>query len=329
MWQIELSKFLRTPADLVAAGLISESLAASMQLVSRKYRIAISPYYASLIDKGNPHCPIFLQSVPRQTEDTPTAGFTEDPLEDARYQVAPRLTHRLRGRALLHVTASCSMYCRFCFRKALLNESAHTLFSGNYGGALTYLQQHAGIEEIILTGGDPLMLEDKQLHSLLAALTKIETIRKLRIHTRVPVTFPIRIDESCLRSLNHAFDRKVIVVHFNHPKELTEEALSACARLQRRGYSVWNQSVLLKGVNDEATTLCALFERLLASNITPYYLHHPDRAQGTAHYYLRLEEGWKVFSEVKRRMPGSRLPRYVIDVLGAEGKKNVESMIGP
>lgn len=323
VWKAELKRFIRSANDLADHGILSHEDAERLSPILNQYRLAISPYYAGLMEKGNIHCPIFLQSVPLETESSPSSGFSRDPLEDTRYQVAPRLTYRLKGRALLHVTPLCSMYCRFCFRKTLLNDAVEELFSGDLEEAYSFLRNNAEIEEIILTGGDPLMLGDESIAQILRRLHATPSIRRLRIHSRVPVTFPSRIDDSLCASIGLSFGRKVLVTHFNHPKELTSASIQSCRKLETAGFSIWNQSVLLRGVNDDPSTLVALLRDLVAAEIRPYYLHHPDRAEGTNQFYLSLEDGLRLYRRAQRKWPGGPWPRYVVDRLGPEGKIDV------
>lgn len=327
-WKTELSRFLRSPEDLVRAGILDTAQAARITFVGNRYITAISPYYASLIEKGNPQCPIYLQAVPDLEEDQITAGFVADPLEDIEHQKAPRLTQRLVGRALLHVTSSCSTYCRFCFRKSLLNELKTDLFIGDYAQAFSYLGQHPEIHEIILTGGDPFMVSDEALAGLVGALSQIESLRTLRIHTRVPVTFPVRITQQLVSALDSRFSRRVVVCHFNHPKELTAEARRACDQLKHAGIQVWNQAVLLKGVNADPGVLSKLFRALFSWGIRNYYLHHPDRSAGTAHFYLSRKEGLRIFEKLRLKLNADEVPEYVVDLLGSFGKVPVDSTLG-
>lgn len=332
-WRAELKDFLRTPADLLKAGLICVDEASAIAGIGQRYQIAISPYYSALIDRddtgrANPQCPIFRQAVPVKGENLQRDGFSDDPLEDARHLVAPRLTYRLCGRALLHVTASCSTYCRFCFRKTLLNDSVDELFSGGYAKAIQYLHNEPEINEIILTGGDPLMLGDDALATLIAELAKVPHLSRLRVHTRVPVTFPSRVTDALVTALDGDFDQRVIVTHYNHPRELTHQAIDSCKRLMTSGIMVWNQSVLLKGVNDCSNTLVTLFSNLHLAGIRNYYLHHPDKSEGTAHFWLSLEEGHALFQRAAANLSPQSRPRYVVDTLGESGKTLVEDVLG-
>jgi lysine 2,3-aminomutase len=322
---LQTDRFLTTIEDLVAAGIIDETHAKSITSSAMRYRILVSAYYASLIEKGNPLCPIFLQAIP-STEETSSHAPLEspDPLGDKKYMVAPRLTHRLPSRALLHTTTACSTYCRFCFRKSLLNEKTSPIFSGTWDAAFSHLARAPWIDELILSGGDPLMLSDEQLERMVRKTMKIPHIRTLRFHTRVPVTWPARITQSMIRRVD-ANDRRIIVVtHFNHPREITDQAVSACRLLQQSGIEVWNQCVLLHRVNDCEHILSRLFSTLASLGIRPYYLHHPDRAVGTSHFWVSMEKGREIFRALKKLLSVSALPRYVVDCSDTRGKIDME-----
>ncbi len=319
-WQKSLGQALRTARDLVQFGLIKSEEAAALQPVLEKYQFLLPRYYAGLIDKDDPRCPIRLQALPLLEE---LAAFgSGDPLGDFKHRPVDRITHRYKNRALLHLTPNCSMYCRFCFRKTLLNESADTFFEGGLAPALDYLRHHGEIEEVILSGGDPLMVSDANLAWTLKQLAAIPHLQRIRIHSRVPVTFPERVTAELMKAF--AVEKPVVLVtHFNHPKELTAEALGACDALTNAGVRLLNQSVLLKNVNDDASTLKTLCEKLFAHGIQPYYLHHPDQAAGTAHFQLTHEEGKQIYETFRKSTSGYLVPRYVVDEGDAHYKSDV------
>ena len=212
------------------------------------------------------------------------------------------------------------MYCRYCFRKTLLNEWSGELFSGGLEEALAYLGSHSEIEEVILSGGDPLMVTDPALTETMERLGGIRHLRTLRVHTRVPVTFPVRVTDELTSALASSRKPVIIVTHFNHPRELTAESLAALRRLRTVGVLL-NQSVLLEGVTDNADVLVDLCHRLFEdAAVLPYYLHHPDPATGTSHFHVTMERGLALHDELKRRLPGYLVPRYVLDVVGSPYK---------
>lgn len=322
-WQKEWSTNLRTAEELFSEGIIAAGVVAVTDRALKKFKFSLPRYYASLIDRADPRCPIRLQAIPSIEELEERPDLSPDPLEDGRHKPAPRVTHRYRNRALLHLTPNCSMYCRYCFRKSLLNEGVDELFSGDCTDALAYFASHPEIEEVILSGGDPLLAGDGPLARLVEALAALPSVKRLRIHSRVPVTFPSRITADLSRALTSSRLPLVVVAHFNHPREVTTQALAACSMLKEAGAHLLNQSVLLNGVNVDAGVLAELSERLFEGGILPYYLHHPDRAAGTGHFDVSRREGLRIHHELRSRLSGYLVPRYVVDEVGFPYKKDV------
>lgn len=321
-WREELRNSLRTVDELIAARLIASEERGAYERLLGRYRFSLPRYYANLIDRNDPNCPIRLQAIPSLKELDAHDGMP-DPLSDLEHQPASRITHRYPNRALIHLTPSCSMYCRYCFRKSLLNELSAELFEGELHEGIVYLKHHTEIAEVIFSGGDPFLANPGTLETVLMNLKVLTHIERIRFHTRVPVTLPMRVTEEFVRTLRVSEKRSTVVLHFNHPKEITPESILAISRLAKAGLVVLNQSVLLKRVNDDADTLCELSARLFEHGVLPYYLHHPDRARGTSHFQVTPEQGLKIFDEMKRRLPGYLVPRYVIDVVGLPYKEDV------
>ncbi len=315
VWQQALGQALRTTADLIHFGLIGPGEAPLFDRILARYQFLLPRYYASLIDLNDPLCPIRLQALPSAGEEIPFG--LSDPLKDLAHQPAPRVTHRYSNRALMHLTPNCSMYCRFCFRKTLLNEDSDEFFAGNLLPAFEYFRSHPEVEEVILSGGDPLMVSDANLTWTLKALSGIASVKRIRIHSRVPVTFPERVTEELTQAL---IQKKpvVLITHFNHPKEITPQATQACRTLARAGVRLLNQSVLLKKVNASPSILKSLSEGLFEIGVLPYYLHHPDQAAGTAHFQMAPEEGKRIHEQLRGELSGYLVPRYVVD----EGDSN-------
>jgi KamA family protein len=324
-WQSEWAHNLRSAEDLAACGLIAPDRRHAVDRVLKKFKFSLPRYYARLIDPRDPHCPIRLQAIPSPEELDVAPGWDPDPLADLSHQPAPSITHRYRNRALLHLTPNCSLYCRYCFRKSLLNELRSELFGNSLADSLAYVAAHPELEELILSGGDPLMLGDSALGRVLDDLAAVPHLKRIRIHTRVPVTFPMRITDALAKELGRCRLPIVVVVHFNHPRELTDEATEACARLKQVSAAVLNQSVLLKGVNDSAETLRELSEGLFDRGILPYYLHHPDKASGTGHFGISPEAGLAIHNALRERVSGYLVPRYVVDEPGIPYKRSLES----
>ncbi|MSP19403.1 MAG: KamA family radical SAM protein [Bdellovibrionales bacterium] len=323
-WEQELAGAYRRVEDLVADGYLSQEEALRVQGVAKTYQLLIPKYYASLIDKRDPGCPIRLQAIPQFAEQVKTDSDSPDPLEDLKHQPALRITHRYKGRVLLHLTPNCSMYCRFCFRKSLLNELKGDLFSGGFTEAIAYISKTIEIEEVIFSGGDPFMVGEEILKEVLSQLSKILHLKRVRFHTRVPVTLPSRVTPSFVEALASSRFHPVVVTHFNHPREITPQSSRALLALGN-SFTVLNQSVLLRSVNDNAQTLIALSEQLFEMGVLPYYLHHPDPAEGTSQFYLSVEEGKRIWEAMRRELPGYLVPRYVKDVVGEAYKRDVIS----
>ncbi len=320
-------KSLKSIDDLVEAGLIPENSRLLYESVTTRFRLLISSYYASLIDKDDPNCPIRRQCVPDPQELHDMPGFVVDPLKEIAHCRAPGITHRYPDRVLLQITTQCSMFCRFCFRKSLINKQNSKTYDGDMQDALSYIKGNRGIKEVILSGGDPLMRSDQYLESLFNDLSSIKHVIAYRIHSRVPVTLPSRITFALAGVIGNTTRPCRLITHFNHPRELTDKSLEACNRLARAGVEVLNQAVLLGGVNDKSYILGELFKRLFRHGIKPYYLHHPDPARGTSHFHITTEAGWKLYSDLHTVLKPQELPRYVIDIPEAPCKVPVSNLV--
>jgi EF-P beta-lysylation protein EpmB len=312
-WKQTLRNALRSAQDLADAGLIDPAQIPQFDRVLARYPLILTLYYADLIDRSDPACPIRLQAIPQLRELVDEPGFYGDPLRDLQNRPAPRITHRYGHRALLHLTPNCSMNCRYCFRKSLLGENRAEFFDGELAAAHEYIAITPEIQEVIFSGGDPFLANEKTLEQSLGLLRRVSHLRRVRFHTRVPVTLPSRVTSEFVRMIGLHGLPSIVVVHFNHPKELSFEAREALSILKAAGHTLLNQSVLLAGVNDNAITLQRLSEGLFESGVLPYYLHHPDRAQGTKHFDVSIERGLEIHTELRRQLPGYLVPRYVLD----------------
>jgi lysine 2,3-aminomutase len=322
-WRRHLLHGARDVDALVARGLVTPADAPALRAVAERFELLVSDYYLSLIDPRDPACPIRKQALPDAAELLVAPGERADPIGDAAHTPTRLLVHRYPDRALLFPTFRCPMYCRYCFRKVALNDEPVRL-RRDLDAALAYLRAHPAIREVILSGGDPLMLSDARLGELLGALRSIPSVRRLRIHTRFPVTLPMRVDAS-LAALLAAHRPLYVVTHFNHPRELTDEARRACGALVDAGVTVLNQAVLLDGVNADPDVLAALFTGLLEWQVRPYYLHHPDLTVGTSQFRVSLERGLAITRALRGRLTGLAWPTYVIDIPGGGGKVPVDS----
>lgn len=317
------SNTLRTVADLADSGLAPADATerATLEAVAARYAVAITPAFAALIDPTDPNDPIARQFVPSAAELTLSQGERADPIGDDAASPVVGVVHRYPDRALLKLVHVCPVYCRFCFRRAMVGPRGRPALSPDQlAAALAYIRAQPGVWEVILTGGDPLVLSARKLAEVLRALAEIDHVKVLRIHTRMPVADPARITPTLAGAL-HAVPRPVyVVLHANHPRELTPAARAACARLIDAGLPMLSQSVLLRGVNDDADTLAALMRAFVEARIKPYYLHHADLAPGTAHLRVGLAEGQALMRMMRERASGLCQPAYVLDLPGGGGK---------
>ncbi|MGL4396208.1 MAG: lysine-2,3-aminomutase-like protein [Hyphomicrobium sp.] len=319
---------LRTADDLVTHGLIPADAHDAIARVGAKYAIAITPEMRALIDTSATNDPIARQFVPDIRELDVHAAELSDPIGDHAMSPTPGLVHRYRDRVLLKIASVCPVYCRFCFRREMVGpDLGEALSADDLAAALAYIGAHREIWEVILTGGDPLVLSPRRIAETTRALSAIDHVKILRWHTRVPVVDPARITAQVIESLT-ATDRAVFVgVHVNHARELTADARGALAKLSDAGIALVSQSVLLKGVNDSVDALEDLMRALVAARVKPYYLHHGDLAPGTAHLRTTLACGIDLMAALRRRLSGLAMPTYVLDIPGALGKVPIEANV--
>jgi lysine 2,3-aminomutase len=314
-------KTLRSIAELDAAGIVRGEDRAALEAVAARYAVAISPILTDLIDPADPHDPIARQFVPDPAELTTTAQERADPIGDDPASPVEGVVHRYPDRVLLKLVHVCPVYCRFCFRRAMVGPSGRpSLSQTELLAALAYIRAHPEIWEVILTGGDPLILSDRMLGSVLSALAAIPHVKIIRIHTRVPIVMPDRITTDLIRTLRGSGRTTYVVLHANHPRELTLAARIACGHLIDAGIPMLSQSVLLRGVNDDIDTLASLMRAFVEARIKPYYLHHADLAPGTGHLRTTLAEGEALARSLRARVSGLAQPAYVLDIPGGAGK---------
>jgi lysine 2,3-aminomutase len=314
------SRTLRRPADLVQAQLAPAGHLADLERVAARYAVAITPAMAALIETSDPHDPIARQFVPDPAELDVRSDEAADPIGDDAHSPLEGLVHRYPDRVLLKLVNVCAVYCRFCFRREMIGPGKPNALSEQaLTAALAYIASHREIWEVILSGGDPLVLSPRRLAAVMKRLGAIEHVKIVRVHTRVPAVDPARITPALVRALKASDKTTYGVLHANHARELTPEACAACARIIDAGIPMLAQSVLLKGVNDDVETLGALMRALVECRIKPYYLHHLDRAPGTAHFRTSVEHGRSLMRALRARHSGLCQPAYVIDTPG-EGK---------
>jgi lysine 2,3-aminomutase len=317
---------LRSPDDLAAAGLVAAEDAAALHAVSARYAVAVTPAMADLIDTADPADPIALQFLPDARELETLPQERADPIGDDAHAPVEGVVHRYPDRALLKLLHACAVYCRFCFRRETVGPGgASSLSPEAFARAMDYIRARAEIWEVILTGGDPLVMAPRRLAEVMRALGAIDHVKIVRIHTRVPAVEPERIDAAMVEALKASGKTVYVALHANHPRELTPAARAACARLIDAGLPMVSQTVLLKGVNDDPNVLAALMRAFVETRIKPYYLHHPDLAPGTAHMRVDIARGRDIMAALRGRLSGLCQPEYVLDIPGGHGK----SPIGP
>lgn len=307
--------------DLADAGLVSRERAQAIGDVGAKYAVAITPAMAELIQPADAADPISRQFVPDARELDRQPAEDADPIGDGLKSPVPGIVHRYPDRVLLKLVSVCPVYCRFCFRREMVGPGKSAALSeADLGVALDYIRTHPEIWEVILTGGDPLILSPRRIAEVTAALGEIAHVKILRWHSRVPAVAPERITPQLVEALRSSSKTVYVALHANHPRELTIAARTACSRLIDGGVAMVSQSVLLKGINDDADTLEALMRGFVEMRVKPYYLHHGDLAPGTAHLRTSIADGQALMQELRRRLSGLALPTYVLDIPGAHGK---------
>jgi len=315
---------LHSASAFVEARLIKPDRLDALQKVAARYAVAITPALIDLIDTADPHDPIARQFVPYEYELESLPEENADPIGDEAHSPVPGVVHRYPDRVLLKLLNACAVYCRFCFRREMIGPGRGALTGRALTAAIDYIARTPEIWEVILTGGDPLLLPPRRLKDVVTRLAVIDHVKVIRLHTRIPVAAPERVTPALLCALQT--DKAMfIVLHANHPRELSSEARAACARVIDAGIPMLSQSVLLRGVNDDADTLGALMRALVECRIKPYYLHHADLAPGTAHLRTSIMEGQALMRALHGRYSGLCQPHYVLDIPGGHGK----SPIGP
>ncbi len=320
------SQTLRTPKQLVDHGLIAPAQRAGLETVAARYAVAVPPTLAALIDRDDPNDPIARQFIPDVAELEQLPEEDADPIGDDSHSPVEGIVHRYPDRVLLKLTPICAVYCRFCFRREMVGPGKLGALSPEaLRLALNYIRECPDIWEVILTGGDPLVLSPRRLRAVMKALSAIAHIGIVRIHTRLPVADPSRITPDLVRAMKAKGRAVYVAVHVNHPRELTSDARAALARMADAGLVLLGQSVLLKGVNDKPQVLGELMRALVECRVKPYYLHHGDLAPGTAHLRTDIETGQALMRQLRGRLSGLCQPTYMLDIPGGHGK----SPIGP
>jgi len=311
---------IRLPSELVAAGLAPPEKLSDLARVVERYAVAITPDIADLIDRADPHDPIARQFLPDIAELTTTPDERADPIGDHAHSPVEGIVHRYPDRVLLKLVNVCAVYCRFCFRREMVGPGRKALSAQQLDAALGYIAANREIWEVILTGGDPLVLAARRLRDVMKRIAAIEHVKIIRLHTRLPVVSPEKITPALVRALKAHGAATYVALHANHPREFTPQVRAACARIVEAGIPMVSQSVLLRGVNDDAQTLEALMRAFVECRIKPYYLHHADLAPGTSHFRTTIEDGQTLMRALRGRVSGLAQPTYVLDIPGGYGK---------
>lgn len=315
---------LRSVAALQAAGLVSEALAPQLAGVEAAYAIALPEPLARLVNRSDPLDPLRRQYVPTLAEMDVKDAEAADPIGDGPHAPLPGLVHRYPDRVLIKVTSTCPVYCRFCFRREMVGpEKGEALTRPDLDAAINYISLRPQIFEVILTGGDPMMLSAARARDITARLERIDHVKVIRWHTRMPVTRPDRITPAYAEAVSSRIKAVFVAVHANHASEFTAEAVAACRLLAGRGIALVSQSVLLRGVNDTLEDLSELMRAFLAAGIKPYYLHHLDAAPGTSHFRVPVAEGQRLVRALRDTLSGLAIPHYVFDIAGGVSKASL------
>ena len=311
---------LRTVAALVERGLVAPEGQAALDEVAARYAVAVTPAMAGLIDPTDPADPIARQFVPDGAELVTLPQELADPIGDDAHSPVEGVVHRYPDRALLKLVHACPVYCRFCFRREMVGPGGDALTGDKLEAAFAYLAARPEIWEVIMTGGDPLILSGRRVREVAKRLGSIPHIKVTRWHTRVPMVDPGRVTAEYARALRVPGKASYIAIHANHPREFTPQAREALTNLVEAGHVLVSQSVLLKGVNADVATLSALMRAFVENRVKPYYLHHPDLAPGTSHFRLPLEEGQALVKSLRGHLSGLCQPTYILDIPGGAGK---------
>jgi EF-P beta-lysylation protein EpmB len=314
-WQKALAEGFSDPSSLLEYLQIEASAVTDYTLANQQFPLRVPQAFASLMGKGDPTDPLLLQILPTAQERVSAVGFNTDPVGDHKAEHSPGLLQKYHGRILIITTGACAVHCRYCFRRHYPYTGA-TATTSQWRHIMDYLRANPGIEEVILSGGDPLMVSDDKLGGWLQQLETLPQIKRLRIHTRLPVVLPQRINDELLAVLQRDSIKTVMVIHANHPTELSPSVADAMQKLAAAGITLLNQSVLLKGVNDSCDTLARLSYRLFEIGVLPYYLHLLDRVEGAAHFELAKPAILKLQQQLLTALPGYLMPRMVRETAG-------------
>ncbi len=318
-WQRELQRAITDPAELLAILGLGPEWLERARAAAVQFQLRVPQGFVGRMRRGDPLDALLRQVLPLGSELDEVPGYVQDPVGDLDSRASPGVLHKYAGRALLVTTGACAINCRYCFRRHFPYEDENAS-RGGFGSALAALRGDASVNEVILSGGDPLTLGDRRLGALLDELQTISHLRRVRLHTRVPIVLPERIDAAFVELWSAVRLQKVVVVHANHANEIDDGVRAALTRLASTGSTLLNQSVLLRGINDDARVLAELSEALFAAGVLPYYLHLLDRVAGAAHFEVSEHAARGLWSAISARLPGYLVPRLVREIPGAPAK---------
>ena len=319
VWQQEMKSAFRSATELCQFLRIDPVAAGVSERAATQFPVFVPRNFALRIHPGDPDDPLLRQVLNSNAEEVTSEDYTTDPIAENRALIAPGILQKYQGRALMIATGVCAVHCRYCFRRHFPYQDApqgEQLWSQS----LEAIRADSDIQEILLSGGDPLILPDVQLSQLIGLIEDVSHIKRLRIHTRTPIMIPSRITDPLLERLQDSRLAGWFVVHVNHAQELSQEVLTSLGKVVARGIPVLNQTVLLQGINDSADVLAELFERLVDAHIAPYYLHQLDKVAGASHFEVPIERGKQIMAELRMRLPGYAIPRYVQELPGELSK---------
>src|SRR5438128_2517331 len=322
-WRWQLRHSVRTLAQLEKVIALSGHDRPGCVETADLFRLGISPYYLSLIDPLHPFCPVRMQSIPVRAEALVSAGELRDPLGEDRHRPVRALVHKYPDRVLLLALDHCSVYCRHCTRRRITSGEEGGITREELAEAIAYLREHTEVRDVLVSGGDPLLLSTARLTELLESVRAVPHVEIIRIGTRIPVCLPMRVDDELARALRK-YAPLYVVTHFNHAKEITGEAREACERLVDRGIPVENQAVLMRRVNSSARAIKDLMQKCLTMRVRPYYLHQMDVAEGLEHLRTPLSRGFEILRELRGWTSGLAVPHLAVDLPGGGGKVTLQ-----
>jgi EF-P beta-lysylation protein EpmB len=312
-WHQSLADSIRDAGELVKRLQIEHQLTPDVIAAAKQFPVMVPKSYLQRMSVGDIHDPLLRQVLPVDDEMRIVAGFTSDAVEDSTFRTTPGLIRKYHGRALMIATGSCAVHCRYCFRRHYpYNQEPRRL--DDWAPTFEALAEDSSISEVLLSGGDPLMLTDQRIDELLGRLEEIDHLQRIRFHTRLPIVLPDRVTKSLINRLLNSRLTPIFVVHANHSNEIVGDCSDALRRLVRSGVTVLNQAVFLKGVNDSVEALVNLSESLINLGVMPYYLHQLDRVAGTAHFEVEMNRGRELVREIRKQLPGYAVPRFVAEI---------------